>query len=66
MNIKINGKLVCTSKANYQPASRSSQPGNDASTVQLTGMTPCNNSIKVAAGDKFDTETFYDFGAHPM
>lgn len=66
MKIKINGKLVCSSKAEYVtlPKNPRTPTTNVRPWQKLIRMSPCNQMIKINAGDKLDMEAYYDFEAH--
>jgi hypothetical protein len=65
MDIKINDKLICVSKAMYGgPGHITTGPdGKDWATIAET--TRCPEAIKVAKGDRVMLEARFDFDAHP-
>jgi hypothetical protein len=64
MDVTINDKLICVSKANYGgPGHTAMVDGKEWNTIAET--TPCPNAIKLTKGDKIDLEAKFDFSEHP-
>jgi hypothetical protein len=63
--VKINGKEICASTAEYggPGAVRKSKDGKVWETIRT--MTNCPGPVKVNKGDKLALEARYDFDAHP-
>jgi hypothetical protein len=63
--VKINGKEICTSTAEYggPGASRKSSDGTIWNTIRE--MTYCPSPLKVKKGDKLELEARYDLELHP-
>jgi hypothetical protein len=80
MVLKINGNVVCDSRAEYgkgsgghhvmgsqmsSSVSNGSNIGAGADYIGITGMTVCTKAIKVSKNDKFTVEAYYDLETHP-
>lgn len=63
--IKVNGKEICLSTAEYggEGSTRKSEDGSVWETIRE--MTYCPGPIKVKKGDKIDLEARYNFEKHP-
>lgn len=65
VNLYVNGKLVCASKATY---------GGPGGTININGktwetiakMSECNEPIPVKKGDKLKLEATFDTREHPL
>jgi hypothetical protein len=65
MNLYVNNKLYCSSKAIYGgPGGTITINGKDWSTIAT--MTECNEPIPVRKGDKLKIEATYDTKEHPL
>jgi Stress up-regulated Nod 19 len=64
MVVRINGKEVCTSIADYGgPGHETEANGEILKTI--SGMSLCSNAIEVAKGDKLSITANFDMKAHP-
>jgi len=68
MKIKVNGKEVCTSKAEYSKIPSNPRSSKNVSTPgsSIARMTECDTTWKLFKNDTFELETHYDFDKHPM
>jgi len=68
MKVKINGKEVCTSKAEYVniPPNPRKLEGIPTPGSGIVKMTECITPWKILRGDKIELETYYDFDKHPI
>jgi Stress up-regulated Nod 19 len=64
MEVKINGKEVCRSKAEYGGVGHEITIGGEI-VKTISGMTRCSNAIEVAKGDKLSIQANFDLEAHP-
>jgi len=65
VNMYINGKLYCASKATYGgPKGTVTIDGKEWATIAT--MSECNTPIAVKKGDKIKLEAEYDTKAHPL
>ena len=63
--VKINGQVVCDSKAVYGGDGRSSKDENGKAKETLSGQTDCPPALKVKKGDKLSLVANYDLELHP-
>jgi hypothetical protein len=63
--VKVNGQVVCDSKAVYGGDGRSSKDGNGKTEETLSGQTDCSPALKVKKGDKLAVLANYDLELHP-
>ena len=54
MTMTLNGKEICTSNAEYNKENG------------ISGMSPCDQPIKVKKGDLISMKSVYDITKHPM
>jgi hypothetical protein len=65
MEVMINGKEVCNSKAIYGGPGHESKTPAGAVWKTLASTTACEQPIKVRKGDKLKIKANYDLEAHP-
>jgi len=61
MDMSINGKHACTSKAGY-----GGESGSEGSGETISSMGYCDGPIPVKKGDALTMSTIYDLKAHPL
>ena len=61
----INGKEVCSSKAEYGGEGHVGVSVNGEKWETIRHMTSCSDPIVVKKGDKIGLKAFYDTGLHP-
>jgi hypothetical protein len=59
MILKINGKEVCYSKANYGK-------GGDNNEETILEMSQCDKNIAIKKGDTLQLKSVYDLKTHPL
>jgi Stress up-regulated Nod 19 len=64
MVVKINGKEVCRSIAEYGGPGHEMQVHGEVLKT-ISGMSLCSNSVEVAKGDKLSITANFDVNAHP-
>jgi len=64
----INEKFACVSKANYGVSTDGGHHGGaaDVSIKTITSMTPCQGPLKVKKGDSVSMVVEYDLAKHPL
>jgi hypothetical protein len=62
MVINLNGRDICTSKANYGAPIKS----KDESWSTIATMSECDFAIPVKKGDTLSLDAFWDKVAHPL
>lgn len=65
INMYLNGKLYCTSKAIYGGPSGTLN-ANGQTWISIATMTECNDPIAVKKGDRIKIEATYDTKEHPL
>jgi hypothetical protein len=67
IKVKVNGKEVCSSKAEYIKSTSSTGLFTTvfAPIVTIMIMTECDTPWKLLKGDKIELEMYYDFDKHP-
>jgi hypothetical protein len=64
MVLKVNGKVVCDSKAEYGASGTfKAEDGKDFQA--LSGMKECNEPVAVKKGDTLSIEAYFDLDLHP-
>jgi hypothetical protein len=76
LNLYINGKLACSSKANYGPIpevgfitgghSTGITRGEGTKRESIKNMTECTQPIPVKKGDIIRMDSLYDLNAHTL
>jgi hypothetical protein len=66
MELLINGKLACVSKAVYAIDGQVLTDKNGKTASSIVGMSPCVGPIQLKKGDKLSVTANYDRSAHPM
>jgi Stress up-regulated Nod 19 len=69
MVLKLNGELVCDSKAEYNAGAvggHSSGGHGDSAEGMLSNMSACSKGINVKKGDQIYMEANYDLEKHPL
>lgn len=66
MEISINGKQVCVSKAVYGGPGHEGVGADGKPWATVAETTECPNEIKVSKGDKLLIQARYDTEAHPQ
>jgi hypothetical protein len=65
ITVKLNGKEVCISKAEYGGEGHSGVGEDGKPWTTIRGMTTCDQPIKVKKGDKLGIEAHFDMASHP-
>jgi hypothetical protein len=66
VNLYVNGKKECVSKAGYGGPG-AIRVGNDGRKWEtISSMTQCLTPIRVKKGDQVEVEAHYDINAHPL
>ena len=64
MVVKLNGKEICTSKANY--GSVAGVGGDTKPWTTIKTMSECDEAIPVKKGDTISIDAIWDKEAHPL
>jgi hypothetical protein len=64
MSVSLNGKNICTSKAEYGATYSRSSTASKWTTISK--MTDCVDAIPVKRGDRIALEAAYDTVKHPL
>jgi hypothetical protein len=63
MSVSLNGKNICTSKAEYGATYSAS---STSKWTTISKMTDCVDAVPVKRGDRIALEAAYDTAKHPL
>ncbi|KAF2668043.1 hypothetical protein BT63DRAFT_426879 [Microthyrium microscopicum] len=66
IQLELNGRLICDSKAIYGGAGSETIGADGKKWATISSMTECNDPVPVKAGDKVTTVAVYDTDLHPL
>lgn len=73
MTFRLNGKDICTSRAEYNASTVGTGHGHGdgaagatmTEEAMMSGMTGCMEPVAIKKGDEISVEAFYDVEKHP-
>jgi hypothetical protein len=63
--LKINGKSICDSKAQYGGTTQSTTGADGQQWQTVSSMVACYNPVEVKVGDIMSLDANYDLATHP-
>jgi hypothetical protein len=66
IDIKVNGRLICDSRATYGGEKGTLKTTDNKVWQTISSMLECTEPIKVSKGDNITVQANYDLEKHPL